>query len=77
MTFLRSAILAVVLTVGLAEAAHAQSSAPPCGWRGGSLEDPAATQRCLANRYKPPKPKAPAAAPQTPTTPPPDAHPEN
>ena len=49
---------------------HQRSSAPPCGWKGGSLPDPADTQRCLAERYKSPKPKAPepAAPPQQPST---------
>lgn len=32
----------------------------PCGWKGGSLPDPAETQRCLAARFKSPKPKPPA-----------------
>jgi hypothetical protein len=36
--------------------AVAQSSAP-CGFVGGGLPDPAQTQRCLAERYKAPKPK--------------------
>ena len=36
---------------------HHSSSAAPCGWKGGSLPDPADTQRCLAERYKAAKPK--------------------
>lgn len=43
--------------------AHHEVSSPPCGWSKGSLPDPAETQRCLAERYKPPKAKAPAANP--------------
>jgi hypothetical protein len=39
----------------------------PCGWSSGSLPDPAETQRCLAQRYQPPKARtvnpSPAAAP--------------
>jgi hypothetical protein len=42
---------------------HSQAVAPPpCGFVVGALADPADTQRCLAERYKPPKPK-PSAAP--------------
>jgi hypothetical protein len=40
-------------------------SSPACGAVGGTLADPAATQRCLAERYKAPRAKAdpaPAAA---------------
>jgi hypothetical protein len=44
---------------------EAEALSPPnCGVAGGSLTDPAETQRCLAERYEPPKPKAaPASAP--------------
>jgi hypothetical protein len=42
---------------------HQRSSPPPCGWKGGSLPDPADTQRCLAERYKAPKPKVPDSPP--------------
>jgi hypothetical protein len=45
---------------------HAESI-PPCGWSNGGLPDPAQTQRCLAERYKPPKPK-PANDARAPTT---------
>jgi hypothetical protein len=74
MSFLRSAILAGALAaapgLALADGGHAQSTAPPCGWRGGALADPAATQACLAYRYKAPKQK-PAEATPAPATPPP------
>ena len=68
------AALAVVTAAAAAEArgsphesrTHALS-APPCGWSGGSLADPAETQRCLAERFKDAKQK-PAA--NTATTPP-------
>jgi hypothetical protein len=36
---------------------HGSGSAAPCGWKAGSLPDPADTQRCLADRYKAPKPR--------------------
>ena len=45
---------------------HQRSSTPPCGWKGGGLPDPADTQRCLAERYKAPKPKAPHSPPPAP-----------
>jgi hypothetical protein len=48
-------LLASVPGVTLAQASG-------CGWRGGALADPAATHRCLAERYdreKSPKSKAP------------------
>ncbi len=41
---------------------HEQSAAPPCAAAAGGLPDPAETQRCLAERFKPPRPK-PSAAP--------------
>jgi hypothetical protein len=43
--------------LAFAEDHRASSSAAPCGWKGGSLPDPADTQRCLAERYKAAKPK--------------------
>lgn len=45
------------------------ASGPPCGVGAGGLPDPAQTQRCLAQRYQPPKPK-PSASPPTSTSPP-------
>jgi hypothetical protein len=68
MPIAKAAILITVLmaapSLALAED-HQKSSPPPCGWKGGSLPDPADTQRCLAERYKAPKPKAPSSgAPQ-------------
>jgi hypothetical protein len=62
------AFLMTAPTLALADE-HQRSSAPPCGWKGGSLPDPAETQQCLAERYKTPKPKAPPpSAPQSPST---------
>ena len=54
-----TAILCAAPHLAFAEDHHV-SSAPPCGWKGGSLPDPADTQRCLAERYKAPKPKPPS-----------------
>jgi hypothetical protein len=79
-SFPRAAFAALILIVGAGSAAaHGTShearvreqSAPPCGWSGGALADPAQTQRCLAERYKAAKQKpatnaataAPASAP--------------
>jgi hypothetical protein len=43
-----------------------------CGWKNGSLPDPAETRACLAERYKAAHPKA---QPGNPTPPPaPDSH---
>lgn len=49
---------------------EAEALSPPnCGSAGGSLADPAETQRCLAERYKPPKPKsAPARSDAAPAS---------
>ena len=66
-----AAVFLALLASSFASAAVARShteaealSPPNCGAAGGSLADPAETQRCLAERYKPPKPKAaPASAP--------------
>jgi hypothetical protein len=71
MPIAKAAILITLLiaapTLALAED-HQRSSPPPCGWRGGSLPDPAVTQRCLADRYKAQKPKAPDSShPQPPS----------
>jgi len=60
----------LLLSVGSAAAAresgrHSQGEAlspPACGLVGGSLADPADTQRCLADRFKAAKPK-PARSP--------------
>jgi hypothetical protein len=41
---------------------HARSTGAPCGVAAGGLPDPGEIQRCLAARFKPPKPK-PSAAP--------------
>jgi hypothetical protein len=57
------AMLCAAPSLALADDHQARSSAPPCGWKGGALPDPADTQRCLAERYKAPKPKAPDSAP--------------
>jgi hypothetical protein len=46
----------------------------PCGWANGSLPDPAETQRCLAQRYQPPKPKT--VDPPPVTGPPPAERPD-
>jgi hypothetical protein len=63
MPIVKAAILTAILCaaphLAFAEDHHAASSTPPCGWKGGSLPDPADTQRCLAERYKAPKPKPP------------------
>jgi hypothetical protein len=48
------------------EARSHPTSGEPCGWTKGSLPDPAETQRCLASRYKPPKPKPAAPTPSQP-----------
>ena len=64
-----TAIFCATPYLAFADDHQARSSAPPCGWKGGSLPDPADTQRCLAERYKAPKPKAPpSTAPQPPST---------
>ncbi len=64
-----TAILCAAPYLAFADDHRAASSAPPCGWKGGSLPDPADTQRCLAERYKAPKPKAPEpTAPSPPPT---------
>ncbi|MFI4975777.1 MAG: hypothetical protein ACHP84_14650 [Caulobacterales bacterium] len=71
-------VIAVLVTVpGLAVARGGYTPKPPppvdaCGWNGGAMSDPADTQRCLAQRYKPPKPKTTQPrdaqpAPQTPS----------
>jgi hypothetical protein len=57
MTLPKALLLFVFVAAPLA--AHA-ASAPPCGWSGGSLSDPARTQSCLAARFQAPKPKPPA-----------------
>jgi hypothetical protein len=66
-----SAALLMLSAGQIASAAvHSQAEAlspRACGAVGGSLADPADTQRCLAERYKPPKPtpaktSAPAAS---------------
>ena len=58
----------------LAVAHGHESSPPPCGLSAGGLSDPAETRRCLAERYKPPKPNT---APRTvQITPPPPADPQ-
>ena len=63
----------LILTSGSAAAArggyHSQAEAlspRACGFAGGAMADPAETQRCLAERYKAPKPKP--SAPPTPST---------
>jgi hypothetical protein len=64
-----TAILCATPYLAFADDRHALSSAPPCGSSGGGLPDPADTQRCLAERYKAPKPKTPpSSAPQPPST---------
>ena len=61
--------MAAAPSLALAEDSHGANTAPPCGWRGGAMSDPAATQRCLASRFKPPKPKvAEEARPSPPKT---------
>ena len=45
---------------------HEARSEAPCGWTNGALPNPAETQRCLAARFKPAKPK-PARGGQAPT----------
>jgi hypothetical protein len=64
-----AAVFLALFASSFASAALARShteaealSPPNCGAAGGSLADPAETQRCLAERYKPPKPKAAPAA---------------
>ena len=68
MRIVRAALLTGVLVAGpcaaFADDHPARSSAPPCGWKGGSLPDPGDTQRCLADRYKAPKPKTPDSPPR-------------
>jgi hypothetical protein len=54
------AVLCAAPSLAFAEDHRASSSAAPCGWKGGSLPDPADTQRCLAERYKAAKPKPPS-----------------
>lgn len=55
------AVLCAAPNLAVAEDHPSRSSAPSCGWKGGSLPDPADTQRCLAEHFKPPKPKPPQA----------------
>jgi hypothetical protein len=71
-----AAAFLAVLASSLASAAVARShtkaealSPPNCGSAGGSLADPAETQRCLSDRYKPPKPKAAPAPARSNTAP--------
>jgi len=70
MNLLKASILAasLVLAPSTGSAAGANMPKPthplaPCGWSGGSLPDPAETQRCLAQRYQPPKAKTADASP--------------
>jgi hypothetical protein len=58
-----TALMVVLCTapcLAFAEDHHTSGSAELCGWKAGSLPDPADTQRCLAERYKAPKPKPPS-----------------
>ena len=65
MTSFKCAFLAAVILAApsLAQAGTSPSekSATPCGWQGGAMSDPGQTQRCLAARFKAPKPKPDAA----------------
>jgi hypothetical protein len=45
---------------------HEAAAAPPCGASAGGLPDPAQTKRCLAERYKPPKPGPTTSSPAQP-----------
>ena len=73
---LKILVLSFALAASPAAAlAHEHESAhPPCAASGGGLPDPAETRRCLAERYKSAKPKAPppasapASAPESPST---------
>ena len=74
---LHSLLLTLITTIAVAaglptaarggghEARVREESAPPCGWSGGAIADPAQTQRCLAERFKAAKqpPATNAAAP--------------
>jgi hypothetical protein len=75
-----AALTGLVLTGGIAGAygrgsphgAHSaqELAVDPCGWKNGSLPDPAETRRCLAARYKAAQSKAstqtqPAAPPDS------------
>ena len=64
-TFATLAMLMASSAVARGGYHHAQSAGSPCGVGAGGLPDPAETQRCLAARYKPPKPK-PSATPAAP-----------
>ena len=57
-------LLAVAAPVASARGGyhHSPASAPACGFVSGALADPADTQRCMAERYKAPKPKAAATS---------------
>jgi hypothetical protein len=63
MHVLKGVFAAVVLSVmpAFAFAAEPGTGAPPCGWKGGAMADPATTRQCLAERFKAAKPKAPPA----------------
>ena len=68
-------ILGLAVAPGVALAHAHDTSHPPCGLDAGGLGDPAQTQRCLAERFKPPKPKTPVTS--APTSPPADSHPQS
>ena len=68
-----NAVVLLVLAAASATSArggyhHSQAAAPACGFVSGALADPADTQRCLAERYKAPKPKSSATSAQPPSS---------
>jgi hypothetical protein len=71
---LASSLAAAALAHGGDHRSQAQALSPPaCGASGGALADPADTQRCLAERYKPPSPKPAASSAPTNAAPPSNA----